>query len=187
MPLRGAAIRISIQPPHPHVNKPMHYPTTVWTQLMAVRTDGKLQETHRSLGQLLLITVSKLGAIRGEEYEIRVYFAWNVRKILEHYAELVSALTQSPANYLVVEYIPSSTVSARAHSVSLAAVECQVVSYRSYIILFLTYKTSQRRREISSGAEQEYWYDSGKYMRLKLSRRCFFLLLPRSLPVKVFC
>lgn len=42
---------------------------------MAVRTDGKLQETHRSLGQLLLITVSKLGAIRGEEYEIRVYFA----------------------------------------------------------------------------------------------------------------
>lgn len=155
---------------------------------MAVRTDGKLQETHRSLGQLLLITVSKLGAIRGEEYEIRVYFAWNVRKILEHYAELVSALTQSPANYLVVEYIPSSTVSARAQSVSLAAVECQVCSYRSYIILFRTYKTSQRRGEISSGAEQEYWYDSGKYMRLKSKVFFFFfLLLPHSLPMKVFC
>lgn len=77
---------------------------------MAVHTDGKLQETHRSLSRLLLITVSKLGAIRGEEYEIRVYFAWNMQKILEYYAELVSGLTQSPANYLVVEYIPSSTI-----------------------------------------------------------------------------
>lgn len=57
-----------------------------------------------------MITVSKLGAMRGEEYEIRLYFALNMQKILEYYAELVSALTQSLPNYLVAEYIPSSTV-----------------------------------------------------------------------------
>lgn len=77
---------------------------------MAVQTEGKLQKTHRSVSQLPSITVSKLGAIRGGKCEIRVYFALNMQKIL-YYAELVSALTQSLANYLVVEYIPSSTVS----------------------------------------------------------------------------
>lgn len=82
--------------------------------------------------------MSKLGAIRGEEYEIGVYFALKMQKILEYYAELVSALTQSLANYLVVEYIPSSTVNVQAQSVSLATVECQVLSYRNHIILFLT-------------------------------------------------
>lgn len=82
--------------------------------------------------------MSKLGAIRGEEYEIGVYFALKMQKILEYYAELVSALTQSPANYLVVEYIPSSTVNVQTQSVSLATVECQVLSYRNHIILFLT-------------------------------------------------
>jgi len=45
------------------------------------------------------------------KYEIRVYFFSCVQKeISEYYAELVSALTQSKANYLVVEYIPSSGV-----------------------------------------------------------------------------
>ncbi len=66
-----------------------------------------------------------------------------MQKILEYYAELVlSALTQSPANYLVVEYIPSSIVWAQAQSVSLATVECQVLFYRNYIMLLLTYATS---------------------------------------------
>ena len=58
-----------------------------------------------------------------------------MQKILEYYAELVSALTQSPANYLVVEYIPSSTVLVQAQSVSLAPAECQVLAYRNYILL----------------------------------------------------
>ena len=75
-----------------------------------------------------------------------------MQKILEHYAELVSALTQSPANYLVVEYIPSSSVEVQAHSVSLATAECQVLSYRNYSTLFPTYKTSRRFIEGSSGA-----------------------------------
>lgn len=84
-----------------------------------------------------------------------------MQKILEYYAELVSALTQSLANYLVVEYIPSSTVSVQAHSVSLATAECQVLSYRKYITHFLTYKTSKRCKGASSGAaltitEEEY-------------------------------
>lgn len=57
--------------------------------------------------------------------KIRVHFAWNM---LEYYVELVSARTQSSANYLVVEYIPSSTVYVQALSLSLATAESQVLS-----------------------------------------------------------
>lgn len=65
-----------------------------------------------------------------------------MQKILEHYAELVSALMQSLANYLVVEYIPSSIVEVQTQSASLATVECQVLSYMDYMIHFLTYQSS---------------------------------------------
>lgn len=51
-----------------------------------------------------------------------------MQKILEYYAESASGLTQSRANYLVVEYIPSSTIYVQTYFVSLASGECQVLS-----------------------------------------------------------
>lgn len=94
---------------------------------MAVRTDGNTSKGTLITKSITIDHSVKIREHKGGKCEIRVYFALNMQEIL-YYAELVSALMQSPANYLVVEYIPSSTVAVQTQSVSLAAAECQVLS-----------------------------------------------------------
>lgn len=83
---------------------------------MAVRTDGNISKGTLITKSITIDHSVKIRDHKGGKCEIRVYFALNMQEIL-YYAELVSALTQSPANYLVVEYIPSSTVAVQTQCI----------------------------------------------------------------------